>query len=187
MTDSEFPLGPGYGVLERGEGTVTVRFTREFPHAPQKVWRALTEPEHLAAWFPTTIEGDLAAAGTPLRFSFRQVAIEPMNGHAIACEPPKVLEYLWGDETLRFELRPAGSGTTLEFTATFAEIGKAARDAAGWHACLDDFGYSLDGRDAPVPSDVRWRQVNPRYVARFGPDASTEGPPQEWTEAYGPA
>jgi uncharacterized protein YndB with AHSA1/START domain len=187
MTDADFPPEQDYGALERGDGSVTLRFTRQLPHPPQKVWRALTQPEHLAAWFPTTIEGDLAAAGTPLRFSFREVAIDAMGGHAIACDPPKVLAYQWGDETLRFELRPAGAGTTLEFTATFADIGKAARDAAGWHTCLDELGCGLDGQTAPAASHERWRQVHPRYVTRFGPDASTEGPPPEWEDAYGPA
>lgn len=33
-----------------------------------QVWRALTEERHLAAWSPTTIEGELKP-GAPLRFS----------------------------------------------------------------------------------------------------------------------
>ncbi len=61
--------GQDYGTLERGDGTVTVRFVRQLAHPPQKVWRALTEAEHLDAWFPTTIEGEFAA-GAPLLFRF---------------------------------------------------------------------------------------------------------------------
>jgi uncharacterized protein YndB with AHSA1/START domain len=185
MSESDAPRDQDYGVLERGPDAVTLRFTRQLPHPPQKVWRALTEEEHLAAWLPTTIEGDLTATGAPLRFAFRHVPIAPMDGHAISCDPPKLLEYLWGDETLRFELSPFESGTLLVFTASFVGIGKAARDAAGWHACLDELRYGLDGRPPPVTTDERWRQVNPEYVARFGPDAATEGPPQEWEDTYG--
>jgi hypothetical protein len=73
----------------------------------------------------------------------------------------------------------------LVFTASFAGIGKAARDAAGWHACLDELRYGLDGRAAPFTTDDRWRLVNPEYAARFGPEAATEGPPQEWEDTYG--
>jgi uncharacterized protein YndB with AHSA1/START domain len=59
-----------YGTLEqRDDGRWQLRFTRTLRHPPDKVWRAITEPEHLAQWFPTTIEGD-RAAGAPLRFSF---------------------------------------------------------------------------------------------------------------------
>ncbi|MCW2567279.1 MAG: hypothetical protein JWN54_1376, partial [Mycobacterium sp.] len=46
------------GALHDLGGRWQLRFTRRLPHPPQKVWRALTEPEHLAAWFPTEIRGD---------------------------------------------------------------------------------------------------------------------------------
>jgi uncharacterized protein YndB with AHSA1/START domain len=175
-----------YGTLERGEGTVTLRFTRQLAHPPEKVWRALTEPEHLAAWFPTTIEGEFVP-GSPLAFSFAKLAIPPMSGRMLACEPPKLLEFTWDDETLRFELTAAESGTLLGFTATFAEVGKAARDAGGWHVCLDRLAVAAGGQVARWSEDERWREVHPHYVAAFGSDAATIGPPQEWQDEFGPA
>ena len=75
--------GPGeedLGTLERSDGQVRLIFTRRFPHPPGKVWRALTEAEHLAAWFPTTIEGDLVAGAT-LRFAFRDVESAGVRRH----------------------------------------------------------------------------------------------------------
>jgi uncharacterized protein YndB with AHSA1/START domain len=187
MTGTPPPRQSDHGALEHGEGTVTVRFRRQFPHPPEKVWRALTQAEHLDAWFPTTIEGDLSAPGTTLRFAFREVEMEPMEGELLACKPPELLEFIWGDETLRFELTAHDGGTTVDFTATFAEIGKAARDAAGWHVCLDQLDYELDGRAWPSDDhDDRWRLVHRRYVSRFGPEASTIGPPTEWQERHGP-
>jgi uncharacterized protein YndB with AHSA1/START domain len=186
MMDTDAPREQDYGVLERGDGTVTLRFSRQLPHPPQKVWRALTEAEHLAAWFPTTIDGDMTA-GAPLKFAFREVPVPPMDGRMLACDPPALLEFTWGDETLRFELTPQDAGTLLDFSATFVEIGKAARDGAGWHVCLDQLCYSLDGQRAPFAPDDRWRLVHASYVTRFGPDAATIGPPPEWEEKYGPA
>jgi len=152
------------------------------------VWRALTESEHLAAWFPTTIGGE-RVAGAPLRFEFSDGAAPPMEGEMLAFEPPRLLELRWGEEDiLRFELRPDGAdGCTLLFTDTFDELGKAARDGAGWHACLDLLGYDLDGRDAPWSSADRWRQVRGGYIERFGADASRIGPPEDWEEVYGAA
>jgi uncharacterized protein YndB with AHSA1/START domain len=185
MTGSE-PAGADLGTLIRGDGEVTIRYARRLAHPAEKVWRALTEAEHLAAWFPTTIEGELVA-GVRLRFAFREVAIDAMDGTVLAVDPPKLLEYTWGDERLRFELTPNGTGTELVFTASFADLGKAARDGAGWHVCLDLLGYALAGQDAPWSSDDRWRQVIDGYRAGFGPDASVEGPPPEWEDAYGPA
>ncbi len=60
--------------------------------------------------------------------------------------PPSVMELRWeGEETLRLEVRPSGSGCELTLINRFDEIGKAARDAAGWHACLDVLEASLSG------------------------------------------
>jgi uncharacterized protein YndB with AHSA1/START domain len=164
------------GTFGRGDSEVTLRFTRLLPHPPAKVWRALTEPQHLAAWFPTTVEGDLVP-GAPLRFGFREGHHPDFEGTMLACDPPKLLELIWGDERLRFELAPDAAGTLLIFTATFAELGRAARDAAGWHVCLDLLGCDLRGERAAWAQDDRWRTVHGVYVARFGPEAATVGPP----------
>ena len=174
-----------YGALERGDGAVTLRFARRLPHPPEKVWRALTEPDHLAAWFPTTIEGDLTPGGK-LRFGFGDLQLPDFDGVTLAFDRPRLLEFDWGDERLRFELVPDHGGTLLTFTASFAELGRAARDAAGWHTCLDLLGYQLAGEPAPWRQPDRWRDVHSRYVDEFGPVAAAIGPPQEWTDAHGP-
>src|SRR5438105_10315698 len=54
-----------YGELERAGDRWLLRFVRRLPHPPEKVWRALTEPEHVAAWFPADIEGE-RRSGAPL-------------------------------------------------------------------------------------------------------------------------
>jgi DNA-binding transcriptional ArsR family regulator len=64
----------------------------------------------------------------------------------------------------------------LTLTDTFDDVGKAARDAAGWHECLDRLVSDLDGTAQP-PKGERWRQIHPVYVAELGPEASTIGPP----------
>jgi uncharacterized protein YndB with AHSA1/START domain len=185
MTQPSTPASD-LGVLERSHGEVTVHFVRRLPHPPAKVWRALTEPEHQAAWFPTTVEGD-HVPGAALRFAFRDMDLPAFDGTMRAYEPPKLLEFSWGDERLRFELTPDGDGTLLSFLASFAELGRAARDAAGWHTCLDLFGYDLAGEPAPWQQDVRWRAVHRGYIRSFGPEAATIGPPAEWEDTYGPA
>lgn len=50
MSETNAPGLPDLGVLERGPAEVTLRFTRRLPQPPGEVWRALTEPEHQAAW-----------------------------------------------------------------------------------------------------------------------------------------
>jgi uncharacterized protein YndB with AHSA1/START domain len=165
------------GELEQRNGRWQLSFTRELRHPPEKVWRALTEPEHLAAWFPTDIEGE-RAAGATLRFVFRNGEGPTIDGEMLTYDPPSLLEFRWGnDETLRFELQPNGDGTLLTFVNTFDELGKAARDAAGWHVCLDALESDLDGEKPTWAPHERWQQVHQSYVERFGPEAATIGPP----------
>ena len=55
------------GVLTQAGDDVVLTFTRRFNHPAEKVWRAVTEEEHLATWFPQKIKGEWRA-GAPLRF-----------------------------------------------------------------------------------------------------------------------
>ena len=186
MSETNAAGDPGLGLLEPSRGEVTLLFTRRLPHPPGKVWRALTEPEHLAAWFPTSVDGDLVP-GSVLQFSFRDLSLPSFGGIMRACESPKLLEFSWADDRLWFELTPDGDATLLSFAASFAEIGRAARDGAGWHTCLDLLGFDLAGEPPPWPQEVRWRQVHRAYVDAFGAEAATIGPPAEWEDTYGPA
>jgi uncharacterized protein YndB with AHSA1/START domain len=174
---------PSYATLVHGAGRPTLHFERHLPHAPETVWHALTEEQGLAAWFPTTIDGD-RAEGAALTFRFEHVELEPMGGEMVAFEPPSLLEFTWGGDLLRFELVPDGKGTKLTFTVELNELGKATRDGAGWHQCLDSLSLSL-AADPQRPDDAdRWRALRDTYAARFGADASTLGPPQEWEDVH---
>ena len=165
------------GELERREdGRVVLRFARRLSHPPPQVWAALTEPDQLDAWFPTTIDGD-RAAGAKLRFCHRDGAGPAFEGEMLAFRPPVLMELRWGEDVLRFELEPDGEGTLLRLSDTFEEVGRAARDGAGWHTCLDLLAWRVGGEPAPWSSADRWKQVHPDYVERFGPEASSIGPP----------
>jgi uncharacterized protein YndB with AHSA1/START domain len=165
------------GDLEQAGDRWRLRFTRELAYPPEKVWRAVTEPDHLDAWFPQRILGDWAA-GAPLKFESRSGEFPSFDGEVLACEPPTLLEFRWGSDVIRFEIVPDPRGCTFVLTDTFAELGKAARDAAGWHVCLDFLEQHLQGAAPLWSSGEHWMQVHPGYVEKFGPDAATMGPPE---------
>jgi uncharacterized protein YndB with AHSA1/START domain len=167
-----------FGTLSRQGERWTLTFTRRLAHPLEKVWRAVTEPEHLAVWFPQEIVGE-RRAGASLRFVSSNG--EGFDGEMLDFEPPSVMEFTWGADRLRIELQPDGSGTVLTLTDSFDDLGKAARDAAGWHECLDRLRCELDGTTPPAWGK-RWRQVHPLYVERLGPEAATIGPPPGWEE-----
>jgi uncharacterized protein YndB with AHSA1/START domain len=163
------------GELRSADGRYELRFTRALSHPVARVWPAITTPDGLSAWFPFDIEGE-RASGAALRFVFREGEAEDFSGEMVEFTPESVMELRWeGDETLRLELAPAPEGCVLTLINRFDTLGKAARDAAGWHACLDALEASLDG--SSVDASERWRAVHPAYVSRFGPEAATIGPP----------
>lgn len=165
-----------FGTLEQiDDGRWQVRFTRQLPHPIEKVWRAVTEPEHLAAWFPCTIDGE-RRAGAPLTFRFEE-GMEPMQGEMVEFDPPRCMALMWGGDLLRLELRSVADGTELLLTDTLEELGKAARDAAGWHECLERLRHAVAGEPVPFALGDVWKDVHPTYQERFGPEASTLGPP----------
>jgi uncharacterized protein YndB with AHSA1/START domain len=167
-----------YGTLEHlDDGRWQLRFTRMLRHPPEAVWRAITEPEHLAHWFPTTIEGE-RVTGAPLRFSFPGGEAPPFDGEMIACEPPSLMELRWGPDIVRLELRATPDGTELTLLDTLDERGKAARDGAGWHTCLDRLTADLDGEERSGNAMNTWNDVHPHYVENFGREAATIGPPE---------
>ena len=165
------------GDLEQAGDRWRLRFTRELAYPPEKVWRAVTEPDHLDAWFPQRIIGEWTA-GAPLKFESRGGEFPSFDGEVLACEPPSLLEFRWGSDVIRFEIAPNPRGCTFVLSDTFAEQGKAARDAAGWHVCLDSLAHHLQGAAPPWSSGDHWSEVHPGYVAKFGPDAATMGPPE---------
>src|SRR5437588_2627419 len=175
-----------YGRLIRTGDLAVLEYRRRLDHSPENVWRALTEPDQLAAWFPTTIDGE-RTAGAALTFRFGQLDLPPMHGQMLTFEPPSLLEFTWGGDLLRFALEPDGDGTEMTFTVTLDELGKATRDGAGWHQSLEALDRALVGEQGRDYDTEDWRELRDVYAERFGPDASVLGPPQEWEDAYGDA
>jgi uncharacterized protein YndB with AHSA1/START domain len=173
------------GTLLTVGGRSALRFERRIAHRPEKVWRALTEPAQLAEWFPATPEWVLEP-GAKIRFSFPpeapvdDVDAADYEGQVVTVDPPRLLEYTWSSELLRWELTPDGDGTLLVFQTVFDDISRAARDAAGWDVCLEVLETVLAGESAPSWDDQmkRWDEVFSRYAEDFGPEASAQGKPE---------
>lgn len=172
----------GDAVLQDDQGRAVLRFERVLAHPPERVWRALTEPDELWGWHPTPAEFQPAAGGTVRYLPGEGVPAMP-DGEVTDYDPPRLLGHTWGDDHLRWELRPHDEGCLLVLTHTFDDRFKAARDAAGWHLCLDALASSLEGAKAAstgdgerIPGD--WRELNRAYERRFGipPEKATPPP-----------
>lgn len=83
-----------------------------------------------------------------------------------ALDPPRLLEYTWGESLLRWESRPVDQGCLLVFTHTFDTPHEAATFAAGWHVCLDALESALAGEPV-AESRPRWATLHADYSTRF--------------------
>ena len=169
------------GTLVTIDGRPALRFERRFRQPAERVWRAVSSPEEMGAWFPSEVIGDRVigaelvfddeaqreaarADGEPTR-----VDGPPFLGRVLVYDPPKVFSFTWGGELLRFELVPEGAGTLLVFTQLLSHQSVAARNGSGWHACLDALGRLLDAPGSKA-ADIGGLVLYQRYVERLGPE-----------------
>jgi uncharacterized protein YndB with AHSA1/START domain len=108
-----------------------IRIVREYPHAPSKVWRALTDPALIALWMMRP-QGFAPVPGT--RFKLVAKAQPGWRGfvdcEVVEAREPHVLRYSWvGKENgtvmyVTYTLEPSGGGTRLIFEHTgFTGVG----------------------------------------------------------------
>ncbi len=168
-------------VLQEDTGGLLLRFERILAHPPERVWSALTDPEELSGWHPTPFELEPTVGGWVRYLAGGEPAIA--DGKVTAYEPPRLLAHTWGEDSLRWEIRPHAAGSMLVLTHAFGDRFKAARDAAGWHLCLAALSSSLDRSRTEQRIDaeglpVGWRELNREYEQRFGIPPEQATPPQ---------
>jgi uncharacterized protein YndB with AHSA1/START domain len=111
-------------------GRPAVRFQRSYPCAIERVWAAVTGPEELSHWFPSTVTIEPWAGGK-VTFS-DDPHLEPTTGTILLFEPLRRLGFSWYVDELRFELEPVGdTHCQLTLINVLAERDTAARNAAG--------------------------------------------------------
>ena len=132
------------------EGRPALRFERVLDHPVDAVWAAITEPSELAHWFPARVEVDLRPGGG-MTFTFADDAFPVMHGEVTELDPPRRFAFEWGGERMSFDLEPEDGGCRLVFIHFLSERDAAARDAAGWHVCLDQMRARLAGPPAEAP------------------------------------
>jgi uncharacterized protein YndB with AHSA1/START domain len=176
MTDREkYTPGPAKGAQIQKDGeNWTLVLVRELHHSPEKVWLALTDPAHLREWAPFDADGSLSAEGTTVKLTTVGAPTPQVSETIVTrADAPKVLEYNWGAQNIRWVLEAFGGGTRLtlwhNIDRHFISMG-----AAGWHICLDVLAQLLSG--TPIgrmvgPDAMKfggWQQLNAEYAKQFG-------------------
>jgi uncharacterized protein YndB with AHSA1/START domain len=147
------------------DGRPAVRIERRYPHPIEKVWRAVTTPEHLGQWFPSPVEIELRPGGT---MRFGAFDGPSATGTIEAVDEPRFLAFRWGADRLTFELEPDGDGTTFALTHAFDDRYGAASFATGWEICLRGLRSVL--ADEPLPAPDRGIARHEELIREFGLD-----------------
>ena len=176
MTErGQYTPGPASGAeIRKGGEQWTLILVRELRQSPEKVWQALTDPAELREWAPFDADGSLAAAGNTVKLTTVGAPTAQVSETTVTrAEAPKVLEYNWGGNDMRWELEARGTGTRLTLW-TSIDRRYISMGAAGWHICFDVLDRLLAG--TPIGRIVGmetmkfegWQRLNKEYAKQFG-------------------
>ncbi len=145
------------------EESFTVRRTIRIEAPLEKVWQAVTQPEHISRWFGRTelTGAGVGAAGT---ITFEGYGAVPLRVEAI--DEPNSVSYRWGNDdasgappeqldeeratVFTFTLEPLDDGTQLTvvetgFERTSAPLDNLRDHGRGWVEELDKLVALLEG------------------------------------------
>jgi len=138
--------------------THTLAFELELPHPPEKVWRALTDPDLLAEWL-LPVTGFAIEPGT--KFTLRAPPQPGWDGtvncRMVEAEALRKLSYTWVvddlDTVVKFTLAPTATGTSLSIVHSgFAPDQKRNFGGAryGWQLMSERLIDLLEDPDRPA-------------------------------------
>jgi uncharacterized protein YndB with AHSA1/START domain len=166
---------PGHAAgaeIEKDGEDWTLVLVRKLSQRPELVWQALTAPAELAEWAPFDADRNLATVGPMKLTTVGMPKAQAVDSNVKRAEAPRLLEYSWGPNNMRWELEAAGGGTRLKLWHNI-DRGFIAWGAAGWHICLDVLDRFVAGE--PIGRIVggeaikfEWQRLVDEYAAQFG-------------------
>jgi uncharacterized protein YndB with AHSA1/START domain len=171
--------GPAAGAsVEKDGHKWTLVLVRELHHAPDKVWRALTDPAQLREWAPFDADASLGRAGTTVKLTTVGAPTPMVSETTVTrADAPNLLEYKWGGFDMRWKLEALGGGTRLTLW-TNIDRRYMAMGAAGWHVCFDVLDHLLGGDPLGRivgPDALKfagWQRLHAEYAKQFGVEPS---------------
>lgn len=133
------------GVLE--DGRKMVQFTRRLTRSVDDLWQAITDPEHLAHWFPGMRLERKEGGRFEIWFSQECEGPAHVTGTVDHYDPPHRLDC----GSMRYLLVATATGCELTFSDILNFEGPLSETEVinsvlgGWHKYLDSLEYSLVG------------------------------------------
>ena len=149
------------GTLKIEGSYATLRYERRLPHDPEVVWKSITDPKQVSAWFSTTAKIDPRLGGTIEYFSV-PVGFH-RTGRILTWNPPRIFEHEWYidphpqlpnvecESMIRWELVEDTDTDHTILSLTHSRLTKAngLRFATAWHTFLDRLAAQLENEKLP--------------------------------------
>jgi uncharacterized protein YndB with AHSA1/START domain len=170
----QYAPGPASGAEVRKDGEQwTLVLVRKLSHPPEKVWKALTDPQHLREWAPFDADRNLGTVGSATLTTVGVPTPQVSETRVTRADAPRALEFNWGGQDIRWELEPLAAGGTRLTLWHNIDRRYISMGAAGWHICFDVLERQLAGHPIGriVGKDAMkfgWPRLNAEYATQFG-------------------
>jgi uncharacterized protein YndB with AHSA1/START domain len=174
MEREHYRPGAATGAQVRKDGEKwTLVVTRDLRHPPAKVWSALTDPAQLREWAPFDADRDLGSVGAAKLSTVGTPKAHVTEARITRADAPRLLEYDWGGQAMRWQLESLPSGGTRLTLWHAIDKGFIAMGAAGWQICLDVLEHFMAGEPlgrivGPEAMRFDWPRLNAEYSKQFG-------------------
>jgi uncharacterized protein YndB with AHSA1/START domain len=168
--------GPAASAEVRKDGEKwTLILVRDLNHRPAKVWQALTDPTQLREWAPFDADRSLGSVGLVKLSTVGTPTPQISETRVTRADAPKLREFQWGGNDMRWQLEPLGDGTRLTLWHNI-DRGFISMGAAGWHICFDVLDRFLAAEPlgrivAGEAMKFDWPRLNAEYAKQFGIEA----------------
>jgi uncharacterized protein YndB with AHSA1/START domain len=137
----------------------TLRFVRTVKHRPERVWRAITDAQELAAWMRYAVPLFEAREGGRVHFFGEDERTAPgIDGKIFIFDPPRTLAYSFYDPrnaehaetgertwSVRWDLEPCEGGCRITFLHCYLPAAALWGLGEGWHGFLDQLVAYFEG------------------------------------------
>ena len=143
----------------------TVTFRRRSRHSPERLWRAITDPDEIAAWMGAPARTEIRVGGE-YYVDFQGDGEDALDGIIVRVEPERRLGYVWGRSYVEWEIESAAGGTYYRFLQNgLSDRGEDEEGLpAGWHGFFDRLDDHLEGvARTDAEHTARWQALKPLY------------------------
>ncbi|MDN4493421.1 SRPBCC domain-containing protein [Ureibacillus aquaedulcis] len=148
--------------IYKSDAGYTAEYEHNYEVPSERVWSSLVSNENYRFWMEHLEITDLSKGGN-INFHFNDGSGTIEKITITDYMEGKVLQFEWGEDTVRFEIIPAYTSSRLIMKQFLTKLtDHTPKDLAGWHVCLQKFDDVVTGESHFLPED-EWEKWYAEY------------------------